>query len=177
VTETYDYVRVLDEVYGIVYTFQNAKYGYTVYFNESVYKDMVAGCEILSQGSFSFGFFGRDLRPDERKVQDPCIGSTISSIIIDLFQKEGEIAVILFHCDGSDGRGLSRHKIFSKWYRESDIQGIVLMHQIEVDVEEQIHYLGFICHIDNPNFEQIKKEFEGVAQKLTIEAEKNRYGK
>lgn len=170
--ESYSFLRILDEGKGIVYTFSNEKYGYTIYFNDSVYKDLLEGCKLLSQGSYSFGFFNTDIAPDERKKGDPRIGVTMSKIIEDFFQADGKNSIVLFHCDGTDSMGLHRHKTFSRWYRDSEIKEVVTMYQIEIEVENETHYLGFICHNENTNIEEIKMEFDSVAQNLTPEAQK-----
>jgi len=172
VAGSYQYVRVLAEGFGIVYTFYNEKYGYTVYFNEYVYKDLVENCEFLSLGSYSFGFFHSDLNPDLKKKGDPIIGETISLIVQDFFNTEGENSIILFHCDGIDSMGLHRHKTFSRWYKNSTINTTITMYQIEVEVGGESHYLGFLCHNNNTHIPEIKQEFDTIAASLTPDGQK-----
>ena len=135
---SYQYVRVLAEGFGIVYTFYNEKYGYTVYFNEYVYKDLVENCEFLSLGSYSFGFFHSDLNPDLKKKGDPIIGETT---------------------------GLSEANNSS--LKNSTINTTITMYQIEVEVGGESHYLGFLCHNNNTHIPEIKQEFDTIAASLT----------
>lgn len=165
-SESYRFLRVNDDAYGIVYTFYTKKYGYTIYFNDSVYADLVADYKHLSIKSFSFGFFNADLDPAQKAVGDNNISKTIIEIVGDFFEAEGKDAVILFHCDAIDERQLMRHKTFARWYKNSDIQETIKMYTIEVDVGSTKHYMGYICHADNEHIQQLTEEFESVAQKL-----------
>lgn len=165
--ESYPFLRIEDEFYGIVYTFSTEKFGYTAYFNNSAYADLVAEYEYLSEKSYSFGFFNKDLAPEIKNARDENVSYTIIKIVEEFFDSEGLDSIILFHCDVADKRQYSRHKTFATWYKNSHVTENIIMHSLEVDVLDTKHYLGFICHTTNEHLPQLMQEFETVAQKLT----------
>jgi hypothetical protein len=168
VPETYSYSRSEDVNYGIYYRFNNHKFEYVVYFNNSIYSDLVSGYDHLKL-SYSLGFFSRDENEDVRKNSDNKVRDTIIEIVVDFLRSAEPETVLLFHCNISDNRQYMRHLTFARWYKQSEVKDMVKMETIQVDIKETKNYVGYIVHSENPNSEKINDEFEVIAYTILQE--------
>lgn len=77
------------------------------------------------------------------KVKDPKVQKTVSAIFDHFFQEKNRL--LLYQCDDTDGRELSRKRLFEGWYNTSrSYQNYV---KLEAKIQDgSKHYYGVLIH-------------------------------
>ncbi|MES1219015.1 MAG: DUF6169 family protein [Bacteroidota bacterium] len=167
------YTYIFSESDGIPYATFESKTGtgYRVYFYpiSEYFESIKEGTLIYSHGFF-FGF--TKVAPNEDKIEPPDfkVRNTIIQVINDFFGEKGKESVLIFHCDGQDGKKHKRATHFDNWFDLSDNSLCFKKINEEVDIaiitEDGLvfdkEYLSLIIECSNPNYDAMIEEFQSI---------------
>lgn len=168
----YSYLQEKDDEDVIAYSFVTDNGSlYYVYFDPYQYVGYTNVYPNLLSLGYGFGFH-RPFKPDGSWPKDEKIGATISKIISDFIEENGDEVVLLYHCDHEDSKQRGRNLIFNRWYNTTDIQATILKQSIKIDQvtesgDDVEMHMGYLTSRDNPLLHDVKKEFLTFAENLT----------
>lgn len=169
--DIYSYTREEDE--GVHYTFATlSNIAFAVSFTPDGYEEYLENFPALLEKGYCFSFFSKQWNQDCDK-NDERVFSTLYSIIKDFMSDDIEkTSVLLYHCDGSDGKEEIRNRLFDRWERkvsETDLFRHTTSVEIRKDDKEvRTYYMGFITFCDNPHIDALKREFEEFCYYLVL---------
>jgi len=104
---------------------------------------------------------------DEKDSYDSNVRKTVDSILSEFF-KDKEKA-LLYICDDSDHRELSRFKTFHRWYEYSELKDKLkkIDNKIPIPDSDRFQYTSLTYHIDNPFKDSIDQAHQEVVYYLT----------
>ncbi len=142
---------------------------YYVYFDPYQYALHVEDYPNLLKLGYGFGF--ERMSKPSNWVEDPLIFSTISQIVFDFIQDNGNEVVLLYHCDNSDQKQKGRDKIFEDWYRKSELNTEIFKKRISIchrnsEDQEITMFMGYLTSESNQSKSQIEEEFQFFAENL-----------
>lgn len=150
------------------YTFYSniTKRIYSVSFDSSFYAEFSEIFPHLLSNGHSIAVFSFATEELDGASQDDKVKNTIFQVILTESRLPGnENTVFIYHCDPTDDRQKARNVLFEKWFQETtNHQNLIVKSGIEVDIpvkegENIPHYLGYLTSANNPNAEQISREF------------------
>lgn len=126
--------------------------------------------EYLARYGYVIGFYPVDDNPTLSGVVDFKIGATICAIMQEFFDKN-EKAVLLYHCDSSDGKQLKRKNLFDGWdnrygKKVSIIKDHVILNVIDKNGAAHQEYLGYYALCEPTEQTRIGEEFERFANEM-----------
>jgi len=170
IPDFYSYTQEEDDGDVISYSFITSNGSlYYVYFDPYQYIKYTDVYPHLLRFGYAFGF-QRSVK-GHGWLSDTKIGSTISKIIFDFIQENGNEVVLLYHCDYADKKQKGRDKIFNEWYENSEIKHAFIKKRVEVNItndkgNENDYYVGYLTSINNHHSINVENEFSMFAEKL-----------
>jgi hypothetical protein len=142
-----------------------------VYFDPDQYNDFVINYPTLLNCSYGFGFHPLSASVTESQKTDEKLRNTVLKIILDFLENQKKEAVLLYHCDHSDGKQAARHRKFNQWHNcfpdnHRVIRETIELEKISQDGKSEKYYMGYITMKDNSNSISVKSEFENFAIEL-----------
>jgi hypothetical protein len=150
----YSYERSGEE--GSIYSFTTNKgISYMIAFTEDEHLNMLSGEVINNVYSLSI------IRDEcDKPGTDPLIQETINIIVRDFFSQTNRC--VLFICDDSDNKHVSRYKTFCKWYQESEYKNEINKFDNLIPEEDKLIYTSIMFHHEFPNREQVLELFSNI---------------
>ena len=104
-------------------------------------------------------------RISDKQGYDTEVKDTIVAIVREFFSQNNEI--LLYICDTQDGREAARNRLFLKWFKESDDEGLYEIKAADANVEGEGLFFAIIYKKSSAKYEEITREFDDVAAYLT----------
>jgi len=106
---------------------------------------------------------------DEVESYNAKVSKTIEDIIERFFQKKENS--LIYVCSDNNEKAIQRHKIFNRWYKNSEHQNSVKkidnIITLEIDaLNVQKIYTSFLFHIDNPAYEKLISIYNQIEEVL-----------
>lgn len=108
---------------------------------------------------------------DELEPFDTKVSKTIEHIIERFFQKTEN--ALIYICSDEDEKAITRHKIFDRWYRNSDYNNWIVkidnIMKFNIKNEIQKLYTSFLFHKQNSNYEKLIQIYTQIENVLNEE--------
>ena len=145
--------------------FSTSTHIYAVIFTMEIYEPYLNDFPKLLTHGYEFSFFRRQYIKQKKK-NNILVRNTIFKIIESHFKEYGVETVLLYRCDTFGGLEKARAEAFDSWYTSEDcyLNDFLIKESLEVvlpqeDGSQKTFYIGYIAHKQNPELEDLQKEF------------------
>lgn len=169
------YSYIFQEEEQVTVSFFTTKTGtdYRVYFYPAAeFFTHLDPTSLLYRYGYFFGF--TKLNPNEGKAEpiDLSVRATIIHIIDQFFANNGQENVLIFYCDGDDGKNGKRAKSFQHWFENIATQTRFYKYDEEIillsdeGIAERTDYLSLIIERNNTLNTDLQNEFQHLKEQF-----------